>query len=751
MLDPPNSPPFAKRRSGIARWWIALAAAVVLSSSVLLADWWPAAPPDALAKATHIGRQACIECHQQEHEDWLGSHHDLAMDLATETSVLADFNNTSFTRHGLTTRFFRAGERFMVHTEGPDGKLTDFEVKYTFGVDPLQQYMVEFPDGRVQVLRVSWDTNRKQWFEVTPPDVPDERLAPDDPLHWTGIGQNWNSTCAECHSTNLQKNYDLTSDTYRTTYSEIDVSCEECHGPASLHVQLAKASSLFWDRRHGYGLAKLKGEDSTAQIETCAKCHSRRAAVHANFRPGTNFLNSYLPSLLDEGLYFADGQILDEVYVYGSFLQSKMHAKGVRCTDCHQPHSLKLKFTGNALCTQCHEPAKYDLAAHHHHPITADGVGNQCVDCHMPATTYMNVDPRRDHSFRVPRPDLSVAVGTPNACNGCHTEAEQDAAWAADKVLQWYGEQRPDDPHWAPAIAAGRAGEPAGEQLLLDLIRRESTPVIVRATAIDLLSRYASPAAREEIHRHLNSSQELVRITATRSATVTTAEELVGALAQRLTDPSRGVRTEASRRLAGAPAGRLTRAQTAALNSGITAYRAAQVLQAEYAAGHLNLADIASRQGDAATAILELRTAIRLEPYLTGPRSQLALELSQRAGDPAEVRQLRLEEIDNLRRDVGLLPHSAATQYRLGLMLYLVGQLEAAEAALEEACSLAPQNFDFRLALALLQERQYETSREQAQFDSAVASLRELEKLSPQDPRATAILKRMLANRADQQ
>ncbi|MEM6656252.1 MAG: multiheme c-type cytochrome, partial [Planctomycetota bacterium] len=280
-------------------------AAGLLAGGVLWADWYRAAPPQALATATYVGRQSCVECHQQQHDEWVGSHHDWAMDTATDQTVLADFDNSSFTRNGVTTRFFRDGERFMVNAEGPDGEMTDFEVKYTFGVEPLQQYMVEFPDGRVQVLRVSWDTVRQEWFEVTPPDVPNERILPGDPLHWTGIGQNWNTTCAECHSTNLQKNYDLESDTYHTTFSEIDVSCEECHGPASLHVELATAKSFFWDRRHGLGLAKLRSADPTAQLEACAKCHSRRNAVHADFRPGTPLLDSFNPSLLHAGLYHA--------------------------------------------------------------------------------------------------------------------------------------------------------------------------------------------------------------------------------------------------------------------------------------------------------------------------------------------------------------------------------------------------------------------------------------------------------------
>ena len=311
---------------------------------------------------------------------------------------------------------------------GPDGTLADFEVKYVFGVTPLQQYMVEFDRpadmpadeiSRVQVLRETWDTKRKKWFYQNPPDVL-EGLEPDDELHWTGVTQRWNTSCAECHSTNLQKNFDLASRTYHTTFSEIDVSCETCHGPGSLHVQLAKSPSLFWDRQRGYALPKLKGESNLAEIEACAPCHSFRSPIHGGYAAGARLHDFYATEVLRDQLYHPDGQILGEVYEYGSFTQSKMFHKNVRCSDCHDPHSLRLKHEGNQLCTSCHvaHPAgKYDSPAHHQHKVGSQGA--LCVECHMPATTYMDVDPRRDHSFRIPRPDLSIKVGTPNACVAC--------------------------------------------------------------------------------------------------------------------------------------------------------------------------------------------------------------------------------------------------------------------------------------------------------------------------------------------
>jgi predicted CXXCH cytochrome family protein len=672
------------------------------------------------------------------------------MELASEESVLGDFDDTSFERLGVTTRFFRRDGKFYVNTEGPDGEHHDYEVKYTFGVEPLQQYMVEFPKGRVQVLRVSWDTHNKRWFEVTPPDAPNERLTPTDPLHWTGVAQNWNTTCAECHSTNLQKNFDVATDTFHTTYTDIDVSCEECHGPGSVHVALARRWSPLWDRNVGYGLANLKSPDTKVQIETCAKCHSRRHMIHADFRPGRPLLDYFEPALLSAGLYHDNGQILDEVYEYGSFLESKMHANHVRCTDCHDPHSLQLKFTGNRLCTQCHVAAKYDAIAHHHHP--ADSAGAQCIACHMPTRTYMVIDERHDHSFRVPRPDLTVKIGTPNTCNDCHTLPYETPQWAADAVRKWYGDSRPDDPHWAPAIAAANRGEPEGEQLLVDVIGRATTPAIVKATALGLTSQYPSPEIVVVQQATLKSDDPLVRATAVRALLpYQPLTRFVADVADRLTDPSRSVRMAAARRLAELPRQQIEPRYNLVLDKALNEYRASQQVSLERAAPHINLGWLARQLGDSQEAADELRTAIRLEPYLTGPRTELANLLAEQGGDADAIRKLRVEEADHLDRDALLLPESSEVQYRLGLMRYLLGEYAAAAKALAQACQLAPTSYDFRMALALLQERRYELDGDAAQFDAAEKSLDEMAKLRPTDPRSEQIRQRLHATRQAKQ
>ncbi|MCR9295498.1 MAG: hypothetical protein NXI32_22505, partial [bacterium] len=346
--------------------------------------------PFDLSQATYVGRDNCVACHQVQAELYRGSHHDMAMQLPDEQTVLGNFDDATLEHHGIVSRFFREGEKYMVHTEGPDGAMADFEVKYVFGLEPLQQYMIEFPAPkqsgteagqlgvdvpRVQVLRLCWDTVAGEWFYLPPPDVP-EKLEPNDDLHWTGVAQRWNNMCADCHSTNFKKNFvppdhqsvmasmrdtadnDGNAATmrmadagaYHSSFSEIDVSCESCHGPGSVHVELAQKWFPGWSRERGYGLANLK-LTAENQIQACAPCHSRRNVVQAGFQAGDHFYDFYSNQLLTEGVYYPDGQVLDEDYVHGSFIQSKMYHKGIKCSDCHDPHTARLRHDGNQVCT----------------------------------------------------------------------------------------------------------------------------------------------------------------------------------------------------------------------------------------------------------------------------------------------------------------------------------------------------------------------------------------------------------------
>lgn len=657
---------------------------------------------DAVGNATYVGRSSCIECHDSQCKSFNGSHHDLAMDLATPETVLAKFDNQTLTHFGITSKFFKDGDKFMVHTEGADGKMHDFHVKYVFGVEPLQQYMVETKPatekgaiGTVQVLRLCWDTTQKKWFYLMPPDV-NEKIEPDDPLHWTGITQNWNSSCAFCHSTNLKKNFDATTNTFNTTFSEIDVSCEACHGPASEHVRLAKKRNwLSGKTMKNTGLHNLKTQDNVTQIETCAPCHSRRNEIADGYTPGCNYRDYFNVSVLQDRLYHCDGQIRDEVYVYGSYIQSKMYHNNIRCTDCHDPHTAKLKHEGNKVCTSCHQhpAAKYDDPSHHHHQPGSPGA--QCVNCHMPATTYMHVDSRRDHSLRVPRPDLSLKTGSPNACTGCHLELKNIPAESRDKIKQyldwivlreqnnvevakeiarvdqamqdavekWYGKKERSQ-HYGESFHRARQAPTATSASMKSLINRESFPAIVRATAAFELANTNDRQSMDSAMKGLTDSDPMV-IQASmlrvnneigdlfaqiesinnRDPKLIKLKQIFDRVVAHTSHPRRSVRIEAARTLIAYPqeigAQFLDKKTAKSFQNAFQELIQSLEFNGERGTAQRTLGSIYDSIGETDKAIEHYRNAIKIEPSLYGPRWNLAILLEQKANEAARnARQL---------------------------------------------------------------------------------------------------------------
>jgi tetratricopeptide (TPR) repeat protein len=568
----------------------------------------------AEAGATYVGRAQCAACHAEETARWTGSHHDLAMQAATEATVLGDFNDATFEQFGVASRFYREDNAFMVRTDGPDGALRDYPIQYTFGVYPLQQYLIALPGGRLQALDIAWDSRPKEdggqrWMHLHPEDpVPHH-----DVLHWTGPNLNWNTMCADCHSTNLRKGYDADTDSYNTTWSEIDVSCEA----------------------------------------------------------------------------------------------------GITCSDCHDPHSADLRLPGDQVCSQCHAPDRYATKAHHFHP--EDSTGARCIDCHMPPKHYMVVDARHDHSFRVPRPDQSVALGTPNACNTCHTD--ESAQWAADQVLTWYGRAPKGLQDFAPALHAARNGQPGADALLLSIAADNDQPGIARATALQALGGYPSPAMREQVKQGLAAEDPLQRLGALAALDGFGLRERLLALPL-LEDDFKAVRTEAARLLAAVPDDQLPPQAQARREQGIADYISTRRFNAERPESQLNLAALYVDQGRFQDAEQAYRAAIRLQPRFIPAYVNLAQLLSE-SGHEREADA-------TLRAGLAQQPESADLHHALGLSLIRQKQPEPALTALARAAELAPHNarYGYVHAVAL---------HAGGQTDAAIATLARVHQHYPGD------------------
>jgi len=613
--------------------------------------------------------------------------------------------------------------------------MEEFEISHTFGWYPLQQYLVPFPGGRLQCLPLAWDVKKKKWYHL----YPDEPLDPKDWLYWTNAGQNWNGMCAECHSTNLRKNYAPKTDTYQTTWSDIDVGCEACHGPGSRHVEWSEMPDMARPQVENYELAvQTAGLDSRDLVELCAPCHSRRAALGDYTHAEPDLLDSLLPSLLTQALYFPDGQILEEVYVYGSFTQSKMYRREVRCNDCHDSHSVKLVKEGNGLCLQCHRAGEYDTKSHHFHkkkgekgdPIrTADGQvrfdvgsGAECVQCHMPGRYYMGIDYRPDHSFRTPRPDLTVKLGTPNACNRCHLD--QSAQWSDEYMTQWYGPGR--RPHYGMIIAAGREGLREARKELIQLAGDPLYPVIVRATALLLLDGY--PPGRDidqAMEAALMDEESLIRQTAVNHMRLPGSERPSALLASMLYDPVKAVRMEAARRLSEVSREQLDRDQKRVFRAALNEFQQAMEYSADFASGRYNLGNLYVALNRPEEAIRNYTDAIKIDDMFYPAKVNLAMLYNQLGEkDKAEVLLRAVVEahpqLHEVQYSLGLLlaeqkeygeaarylstaargiPNRARVHYNLGLLLEYLRRYPEAEAALLRALEIEPDNMDYLYAV----------------------------------------------------
>lgn len=699
-----------------------------------------------------MGDQTCQSCHAGEWEQWKGSHHDYAIGEADEEHVRGDFDESEFTDGEESYRFYREEESYMVEISGADGQTETHRIDYTFGWEPLQQYLVDIGEGKMQALHIAWDTEKSRWFSLQP----EEDYEPDDWMHWSGGSMNWNTMCADCHSTNLKQNYIAEADSFHTEWSVLNVSCESCHGPGGDHVEFMNSpeSEEATRERIGEDIELGRFTSQMDEINTCAPCHSQRQKLTDDYIHGDNFLDHFDPTLPHPENYYADGQILEEVYVYGSFLQSKMYAEGVQCSDCHNPHSMQLRrpLTDNQLCMSCHEP-EYNTPEHHFHEINTES--SQCINCHMTGRTYMGNDYRRDHSFRVPRPDQSERFGTPNACNDCHSDRSSE--WAANAVEEWYGDDRPE--HFSEILLKANEGEQGVQTDLRDLIFDTSQPEIIRATAVWYIGQFPEGQSVDLLADAIDSDSPMVRTSAAKAINNLPADQRLPLLEPALGDSIRSVRLFAARNLADAAPHEISEAHRGHFDDAMQEYRKYLDVNQYFPQGLMNRGQFFEQQGQMDLAMEAYEDALNRDPYFNPARVNLAyLHNSLGENDRAEellvtvieqepefgdayyslglllAEESRLEEaVEYFEQASELMSGQGRVFYNLAIARQTLERPQEAEAAYLRAIELEPQNGDFRYGLITLymQQENYEKALEQARI---------LEELNPNNPQIQQLL-----------
>lgn len=666
----------------------------------------------------YIGAEKCQSCHPKQYEDWKMSDHFKAMQEPTDSAVLGNFNNASLQADGVSSRFFKKEGKYIVNTQGEDGLNHDYTVKYAFGHYPLQQYLIEFPDGRMQVTRQSWDSRDKKWFQ----QYKGQNIHYKDWLHWTGNAQNWNTMCAECHSTNLKKNYDLEKDSYQTSYDLLTVSCEACHGPGEQHVKYINGKDYQSGNKQPNSLLLLaKNTKQLDQINACAPCHAVQSNVAADKIASAELLDNHIPAVPNTERFHADGQVNEEDYNYTSFLQSKMFARGVQCSNCHNPHSGKLVLPGNLTCLQCHAKT-FDEPSHHFHTINTAGAA--CVNCHAPGKNYMGNDLRHDHSFRVPRPDMSVSYATPNACNNCHQD--KPAKWAADAVTKWYGPKRKYS--YVEDLIPGSQLNNKSEPHLLRLLQDSTTPNIIKATALNYLGATPFPNGMSALMESLTSPDAQIRYEALRSLQAYPKNNMnLGAIAALLKDKVRAVRIAAADLINSMGKNiQVPEEYQSAYQTAKAEMEKNLLHQADFAHGNIGIANHYQRNGEYANAEKFYLRALKKDSLANLARLNLAVTYNLQGKNQDAIQVLQLAAKTDPKNDrawynLGLLynelkdnsnaamafekaiqlnSQNSRLYYNYGLLLQQMGKAEKASQVLEQGLKSFPQEESLHYALA---------------------------------------------------
>lgn len=683
----------------------------------------PASPATLPAtEQNYAGSASCAECHAAIYEDWQKSHHALA-----QRSIEPNIDRIIFSSPAVAPSqdpafaVEWASDAPRMTLSGPAGKPLTTQPAGVIGYRPLFQYLIPTDPGRLQVTQIAYDPAFKEWFDVFGNDI----RKPGDWGHWTGRGMNWNSMCAYCHTTAFQKNYDPAADRYRSQYLEAGIGCEQCHGPMADHGEWQRAHR---DQKGDPTIIKYSRDQ---QQSMCGSCHARRVELTEGFRLGDTFDQHYdlaLPDVSD--VFYPDGQVRDEDFEYTAFSLSAMYQAGVRCLDCHSPHTGKRLYTGDMICLRCHEPGVPNRTPiktpdHTHHPPGSPG--SACVDCHMPQTHYMQRHARRDHGMTIPTPLLTRQFDIPNACNRCHDDQSVD--WAQRRVDAWYG-KRMDRPGIKRA------------QLLARLKQRDLTAL---GTALDWLAAEPHSVWRAVGLKFLTATLPLLQ---TQEMSARVHEQI----AKLVNDPLPMVQAAAIEALeaCGAPWPRL--AHNALISpSRLVRLKAASALRNELEPGHRALQDLErylrlhvdqpvgafqyanylAERGQPSEALPWFEKAIAWDaasaPYRHGlaialhslNRSNEAVEQLKKAAAIApedaaypyalallygELKQIG-QAADALRDAVDRDPGMARAWYNLGLAEAELNRLPAAVEALRRAEQIEPQTADYPFARATLHQR----------------------------------------------
>ena len=692
----------------------------------------PAAPAESKTNV-FVGSKTCRDCHADFYKVWSTSQHGLAMQPYTPKFASARLTPQQGAI-SIGKRGYRAeigpGAGYL-REKGPDGE-HKFPIVHVMGGKNVYYLLTPMARGRLQVLPLAYDVHKKNWYDMAASGVrhfPDRR---DEALDWTDRMFAFNTTCFNCHVTELATNYDLATDTYHTTWAEPGISCESCHGPGTEHIRVMVEAG---DMHKVKDIKLMRTKDFTARQtnDMCTTCHAKLVPLSLSFRPGDRFFDHFDLITLDHADFYPDGRDLGENYTYTSWLMSPCAKSGkLDCNHCHTP-SGRMRFEGeksNQTCMPCHEKQVKQPEEHGHHK--AGTKGNECIACHMPMTRFAAMG-RSDHSMRPPTPATTLAFKSPNACNLCH--ADRDAAWADGWVRKWYkndyqaevlrqaellDQARKQQWKRLPAMLAELQKTVGDEVYKASLSEKTVGDEVYKASLVRLLHGCDDDSKWPVLLGRLRDPSPLVRSCAASALAGHLTPQVVDALLAAAADSSRLVRIRTAMSLAALRPQSLTNERDRAnLEKANRDFITAMQARPDDWASHANLGNFYMESRDFPAAAACFETATKLEPRQIGPMVNASLAYSNMAqNDKAE---------QSLRRALKMEPNSAAAHFNMGLLLGEQGRLPEAEQALRAALKADPQMAGAAFNLGVILGETH--------LDEAIAWCQKAHELRPTDPK----------------
>lgn len=668
--------------------------------------------------AAYAGSGSCRECHERFYQLWATSMHGLAMQPYT-----AEFAKARLATQPAPITIGKFSYRADVTTgevseSGPQGAKR-YPIEYVLGGKNVYYFLTPLAKGRLQTLPLGYDVHKQEWFDTAASGV---RHFPGgsqgEAVDWTHYTYTFNTACHSCHVSQLSTNYDTTTDSYRTTWTEPGINCETCHGSSVAHNAIARATPK------GKPLPELriistKTMTTAQRNDLCSGCHAKASPLTPAYRPGEPFYDHYDLATLEDPDFYPDGRDLGENYTLTSWSLSPCAKSGqMDCMHCHTS-SGRYRFKQekfNDACLPCHEDKVRSPTAHTHHPAASEG--SKCVSCHMPMTSFARMN-RSDHSMLPPTPAATLAYQSPNACNLCHRD--KDAKWADKRVRQWRSRD-----YQAPVLKRAALIDAARKRdwtKLPEMIAYIGDPKHDAVFAASLI-RLIPPAQDQRLLKALlgaaRDPSPLVRGAAVQALGLIPSVESLQTLIEATADAHRLVRVRAAAGLASFPRISVPPAYQAQIKKATDEYLASITTRPDQWTSHYNLGNYQLAQGDAPAAVASYQAALQRDPQAIMPLVNSSIAHA-RMGANEQAAQV-------LQQALKLAPESAAVHFNLGLLQAGKNELQGAERSLKKALAADPRMAPAAYNLCIIAAKQ-------ERLDAAVSWCRQAADLSPQEPK----------------